>query len=76
MIFCWDVIGESFSAVGFSNEKNKCVVGTASGTISREHAEASEEIEPGWYTKEEVAALLKSERFAARTQAYCYLWSR
>ena len=71
-----DVIGESFSAVGFSNEKNKCIVGTASGTISREHAEISEEIEPGWYTKEEVRELLRTERFAARTQAYCYLWSR
>jgi len=71
-----DVIGESYSAVGFSNEKNKCVVGTASGTISREHAEASEEIDPGWYTKEEVRTLLKTGRFAARTQAYCYLWSR
>ena len=71
-----DVIGESFSAVGFSNEKNKCIVGTASGVISRDHAEPSEDIEPGWFTKEEVAALLKTERFAARTQAYCYLWSR
>jgi ADP-ribose pyrophosphatase len=35
-----------------------------------------EEIEAGWYTKEEIRKLLETERFAARTQAYCYLWSR
>ena len=35
-----------------------------------------EEIEPGWYTKAEVRELLRSEPFAARTQAFCYAWSR
>ena len=70
-----DWIGESYSAVGFSNEKNVCCVGKAGGSFSKSSS-TLEEIEPGWYTKEEVRKLLKTEPFAARTQAYCYLWSR
>lgn len=70
-----DFIGESYSAVGFSNEKNVCVVGRCAGEITGSDSSV-EEIEAGWYTREEVRALLKTERFAARTQAYCYLWSR
>ena len=70
-----DFIGESYSAVGFSNEKNVCVVGTAGGHFQKSDSDF-EEIESGWYTREEVRDLLKRYRFAARTQAYCYLWSR
>lgn len=70
-----DVIGESFSAVGFSNEKNICVVGVAEGEFAPSTSTV-EEIEAGWYTKAEVRELLKKEYFAARTQAYCYVWSK
>lgn len=70
-----DIIGTSFSAVGFSNETNMCVVGKARGAFA-ESSSTLEEIEPGWYSKEEVRKLLKTEKFAARTQAYCYMWSR
>ena len=70
-----DVIGESYSAVGFSNEKNVCIVGTAAGQFQKSTSSV-EEIEAGWFTKEEVKVLLQQEKFAARTQAYCYLWSR
>ncbi|MCR5147373.1 MAG: NUDIX hydrolase [Eubacterium sp.] len=70
-----DFINESYSAVGFSNEKNVCVVGKCSGEITGSDS-ALEEIEAAWYTKEEVGKLLKTEKFAARTQAYCYLWSK
>ena len=70
-----DVIPLSFSAVGFSNETNVCVVGKASGTIMPSDSEV-EEIEAGWFTKDEVRELLKDNYFAARTQSYCYLWSR
>ncbi len=68
-----DLIGESYSAVGFSNEINVCIVGKARGTF-RESTSSVEEISPGWYTAEEVRMLLKTKRFAARTQAYCYMW--
>ena len=70
-----DVLGESFSAIGFSNEKNICIVGTAKGEFAPSTSTA-EEIEAGWFTKAEVRELLKKEYFAARTQSYCYLWSK
>ena len=69
-----DVIGLSYSAVGFSNEMNVCVVGKCSGTIKMSDS-VFEEIEASWYTREEVRELLKNERLAARTQAYLYMWS-
>lgn len=70
-----DIIGASYSAVGFSNEMNVCVVGVAEGNFAPSTSTV-EEIEPGWYTREEVRRLLKENRFAARSQAYCYLWSK
>ena len=69
-----DIIGLSYSAVGFSNEMNVCVVGKCEGEIKQSDS-SFEEIEAAWYTKEDVRELLKNERFAARTQAYCYMWS-
>ncbi|MCR5725387.1 MAG: NUDIX hydrolase [Treponema sp.] len=70
-----EVWKESYSAVGFSNEKNVVIVGTASGSIQPSDSDL-EEIQADWYTKAEIRALLKVARFAARTQAYCQLWSR
>lgn len=70
-----DFIGPSYSAVGFSNEINVCVVGKARGEF-HESTSTVEEIEPKWCSKEELKELLNTARFAARTQAYCYLWSK
>ena len=70
-----DYIPASYSAVGFSNEKNVVIVGTASGEF-HESTSTVEEIEACWYTKKEIRELLKTDLFAARTQAYCYLWSK
>ena len=69
-----DVLDNSYSAVGFSNERNVCVFGVAEGEFHKSTSDA-EEITPGWYTKEEIKQLLRTEPFAARTQAYCYAWS-
>lgn len=69
-----DVLDGSYSAVGFSNERNVCVFGAAAGTFRKSTSDA-EEIVPGWYTKEEIKELLRKEAFAARTQAYCYAWA-
>ena len=66
---------ESYSAVGFSNEKGSVVIGTAEGTIQKSDSEA-EEIKAAWFTKAEVCSLLTEYPFAARTQAYCSLWCR
>ena len=69
-----DVLDHSYSAIGFSNERNVCVFGVAEGEFQKSTSDA-EEIVPGWYTKEEIKALLRTEPFAARTQAYCYAWA-
>ena len=71
-----DVIGESYSAIGFSNEKNLTIVCTAKGEIRRENESEFEEISSAWYTKEEIAELLKKHPFAGRSQAFCYMFSR
>lgn len=70
-----DLIGPSYSAVGFSNEVNVVVVCKAGGKFHKSTSSV-EEIVPGWYTKEEMRKLLEMYPFAARTQSYCYLWSR
>lgn len=70
-----DFLGTSYSAVGFSNEINVTVIGKARGEF-RPSTSTVEEIIPGWYTKAEVKELLKTGKFAARTQAFCYMWSR
>lgn len=70
-----DTLYDSYSAIGFSNETNVVVIGTAGGNFAPSTS-TLEEIEAGWYTRQEVRELLKTERFAARTQAYCYLWAK
>lgn len=69
-----DVLDNGYSAVGFANERNVCVFGAAAGEFRKSTSDA-EEIVPGWYTKEEIRQLLRTEAFAARTQAYCYAWA-
>ena len=69
-----NVLDNSYSAIGFSNERNVTVFGVAAGTFRKSSSDA-EEIVPGWYTKEEIRQLLRTEPFAARTQAYCYAWA-
>lgn len=65
----------SYSAVGLTNETSCVVLGVASGSFQESDSDV-EEIEAKWYTKEEVLKLLETEMFAARTQAYCYLWAQ
>ena len=53
-------------------------IGTGEQHMELDQQECKEDIliTPGWYTKAEVRELLKTEKFAARTQAFCYVWSR
>lgn len=69
-----DVLDNSYSAIGFSNERNICIFGVAAGEFRKSTSDA-EEIVPGWYTKKEMRELLRTEPFAARTQSYCYAWA-
>lgn len=70
-----DQLFDSYSAIGFSNETNAVIIGKAEGTFAPSTS-ALEEISAAWYTKQEVRELLKNHYFAARTQAYCYMWSK
>lgn len=69
-----DVLGPCYSAVGFCNEKNVCIIGKAGGEF-HESTSDEEEIRAGWFTKEQIRELIYKEPFAARTQAFCYLWA-
>ena len=55
-----DILPLSYSAIGFANETNLCIVGVANGTFSKSSSTV-EEIKAGWYTKDEVKKLLKTE---------------
>lgn len=70
-----DKLYDSYSAIGFSNETNAVIIGRAAGEFAPSSSPV-EEIQAGWYTRDEVQKLLKNHRFAARTQAYCYLWAK
>lgn len=70
-----DVWPVSYSAVGVTNETSVVVEGIAEGEF-RPSTSDEEEIEAGWFTKEEVRELMKNEPFASRTQAYCVMWAR
>lgn len=65
----------SYSAVGLMNERSEVIIGVAEGEFAPSTSD-EEEISASWYSKEEVKELLKtSTAFAARTQAYCYMWA-
>ena len=68
------VLEPSYSAVGFSNEKTICLIGTAKGDFAPSSS-TLEEIHADWYSRHKVFELLKNQKFAARTQAYCWLWA-
>lgn len=70
-----DKLYDSYSAIGFSNETNAVVIGKASGSFAPSTS-TYEEISAAWYSREEVKELLADRHFAARTQAFCYMWAR
>ncbi|MCR5488112.1 MAG: NUDIX hydrolase [Lachnospiraceae bacterium] len=69
-----DMMGRCYSAIGFSNETNLCFIGRAGGAFHPSSSEY-EEIQAGWYEKEEVRKLLETEPFGIRAQVFCHLWS-
>lgn len=65
---------ESYSAVGFTNETSCVLICKASGDFQASTSD-EEEIEAGWFSKEEIISMLKTEPFASRTQTYCWMWA-
>jgi len=73
-----DIIRElkpSYTAAGVSNETSATIICTACGGFE-ESTSADEEIEAGWYTKEEVKELLDNGvAMSFRTQSVLYMWA-
>lgn len=63
----------SYNAVGITNETSSVVLAEVSGEIQNKH-NPFEEIEAGWYSKEEVRELLKNCKMSARAQMFCFIW--
>ena len=68
------ILPPAYNAVGFSNETNVCLLGTAGGSFAPSSS-AEEEIEAGWYSRQQVLDLLQSQPFEARTQIFSLLWA-
>lgn len=70
-----DKLSPAVTAVGISNETVETYIIKANGEIC-ESDNVNEEIESGWYTKEQVKEMLKrGELFALATQRVCYMWA-
>lgn len=67
------ILPACYNALGFSNEKNACLLGTAEGTIAASDSD-EEEISCGWYDRQQVRRLLATAAFEARSQLFCHLW--
>ena len=69
------VLPAAYSAIGFSNEKNTLILGTAAGSI-RPSDSPEEEIRADWYTRGEVLDLiLGGAAFESRTQLFAWMWA-
>jgi len=67
------ILPPSFAAVSISDVKNQIAFVEVSGKLS-DHTSPNEEIEPAFYTKEEIADLLEHEEFSTRAQlaGFCF----
>ena len=68
-----DYMPPCYSAVGFTDETIATVICVAKGEFS-ESTSPDEEIEVGWYTKEEIREMLKTCKMSMRTQSFLYCW--
>lgn len=68
-----DILPDAYTAVGISDEKVKTVICTADGKFAKS-TETNEEIQPAWYSKYDIALLLKSSLMSLRTQSFLYMW--
>lgn len=68
------VLSPSYASPDLSDSSAWVVFAEVGGELS-DHTEADEWIEPGLYTKEEVAKLLKTERFSGRAQLAAFFFT-
>ena len=60
--------------VGIGDEQTVCIFCRAEGEI-RPSSDPGEEIEAGWYTREEIKKLHESELFGSWAMAYSWMWA-
>lgn len=70
-----DILPESFAAVSISDIVNKIIFLEVEGEIE-DHTSANEEIEAAFYSKDEVAKLIETEKFSARAQICAYFFTK
>ncbi|HBA69106.1 MAG TPA: NUDIX domain-containing protein [Lachnospiraceae bacterium] len=70
-----DILPASYAAVAISDTKTHIVFVEAEGEFS-DHTSENEWIEAGFYSREEVAALLKTAEFSSRAQMIAYFFSK
>ena len=68
-----DILPASYAAVGISDVKTCIAFVDTEGEIS-DHSSENEMIQARFYTKEEVARLLRSEEFSSRSQIISYFF--
>lgn len=68
------ILPPSFSAVAFSDVKTQIAFVEAEGGFE-DHTSENEQIEAGFYTKEEVRELLETEEFSSRAQLAAYFFT-
>lgn len=67
------ILPPSYSAVGISDMKTYIAFAEAEGDFS-DHTSDNEKIQPDFYTREEVKALLDTEEFSSRAQVIAYFF--
>ena len=71
-----DVLPPSYAAVGFSDVSTQIAIVKVNGNLTDAFLSANEEIEAGFYTKDEVSKLLLTEKFSSRAQGMAYFFSK
>ena len=69
-----NILPPSFAAVAFSDVKTQIAFVDVEGSFE-DHTSENEQINAGFYTKEEVHDLLETEEFSSRAQIAAYLFS-
>lgn len=69
-----DILPPSYSAVGFSDTSTYLVIVKTEGSFS-DHTSENEEIKAGFYSREEIREMLKTEEFSSRSQTLAYFFA-
>lgn len=74
MTKCIAMMPPAYGLAAITNELTQFIICIADGEIGG-NPDVNEEIEANWYSKDEVLKLLRNNKFATRTQLFCYLWA-